>query len=122
MTLQDLESISVIAASWFGICATVVSIFKKSKPETGVNDSTSSSTGKSDRISLLKRLWKYILAIFLFCFAIIRNVTGESSVDKLDVLLISGCVGVIILLLVRMMYIYTLWSVSKYFEKDSAAY
>lgn len=122
MTLQDIESISVIVASWVGIIFTLVSLFGKNKDQSERSTANSQGYSKSDMTDLIGLLWKYALSSCLFCFAIYNNVTNGESVEKVDVLVISGCIGVIILILIRMMYMYTIWSTVRELQKDNVVY
>lgn len=122
MTLQDIESISVIAASWVGIVFTLVSLFSRKKDSIQNSSSSSEDPSKYDITGLIHLLWKYVLASCLFCFAIYSNVVNSGVVQKIDILVISGCIGAIILLLVRMMYVYTMWSTIRELKKDNIAY
>jgi hypothetical protein len=122
MTLKDIESISVIAASWVGIIFTLVSLFNRKKDSVQNSSSNSEGSSKYDITGLIRLLWKYVLASCLFCFAIYSNVVNGGIVQKIDILVISGCIGVIILLLVRMMYVYMMWSTIRELRKDNIAY
>jgi hypothetical protein len=122
MTLKDIESISVIAASWVGIIFTLVSLFNRKKDSVQNSSSNSEGSSKYDITGLIRLLWKYVLASCLFCFAIYSNVVNGGIVQKIDILVISGCIGVIILLLVRMMYVYMMWSMIRELRKDNIAY
>jgi asparagine N-glycosylation enzyme membrane subunit Stt3 len=122
MTLKEIESISVIAASWVGIIFTLLSLFNRKKDSVQNSSSNSEGSSKYDITGLIRLLWKYVLASCLFCFAIYSNVVNGGIVQKIDILVISGCIGVIILLLVRMMYVYMMWSMIRELRKDNIAY
>jgi asparagine N-glycosylation enzyme membrane subunit Stt3 len=122
MTLKEIESISVIAASWVGIIFTLLSLFNRKKDSVQNSSSNSEGSSKYDITGLIRLLWKYVLASCLFCFAIYSNVVNGGIVQKIDILVISGCIGVIILLLVRMMYVYMMWSTIRELRKDNIAY
>ncbi|WKY59871.1 hypothetical protein Q5H80_20165 [Vibrio sp. SNU_ST1] len=121
MTLQDIESISVIVASWVGIVYTLVTLFSRKK-DVQNSSSNYEDSSKYDITELMRVLWKYVLTSCLFCFAIYSNVSNGGAVQKIDILVISGCIGAIILLLVRMMYVYTMWSAIRELRKDNIAY
>tara|TARA_R110001606_G_scaffold398655_1_gene578234 strand:- start:128 stop:496 length:369 start_codon:yes stop_codon:yes gene_type:complete len=122
MTLQDIESLSVIAASWAGIIFTLVSLLGKNKGSPEKSTANSQGYSKSDVTDLIRLLWKYAFASCLFGVAIYSNVANGELVEKIDILVISGCTGAIILLLGRMMYFYTMWSAIRFLKKDSIAY
>lgn len=121
MNLQNLESISVIAASWIGIVVTIYNLFDSKKKGHRVDKNITTVYHKSDWFNLFKKIWIYFILIALFVYAIYNKISTSDVVTKLDVLLISGCVGVIILLIIRIMYVYTIWKAIRSLD-DGIAY
>ncbi len=125
MTLDQLESISVIAASWFGIIVALLSIFKaKAVPEPSSKHSNS-PTIQDDTWRTKYTIWvyikwvKYYLVAILFFALVLANVaTNNTPVSALSVISISACTGAIILMITGCAYKYVLWQLSREFDSN----
>ncbi|OAZ99913.1 hypothetical protein [Halomonas sp. G11] len=119
MTLETLESISVIAASWIGIICGIISLLKgKEKSSNDKPEKRNSSPTRYGYRILLKWVRFYLLAIVFFALLIASIVIKTKVVSITDVLTISSCVGAIILMLVATAYKYTIWKTMRELDSD----
>lgn len=107
MSLQEFESISVIIASWAGIFFAIISLMKK---DDNGEKSQKPKSKKYTYLYLFKMVRVYLLTIIFFSLVIYKLISSGTIVGKTDILVISSCVGAIILSLVVCMYKYTLWT------------
>ncbi|WP_045856554.1 hypothetical protein [Teredinibacter purpureus] len=110
MTIDNIESISVIAASWVGIICGISALFNKgaSNPEER-KDRGNNTSNKYTLLVLLKFIRVYILSIIAFILVVSKIVISTKSVSIVDVVATSSCIGAIVFMLVVCVYKYTLW-------------
>jgi len=122
MTLDQVESISVIAASWFGILFALQQ-FVKSRTATSQTASEVSVTeeGWQTKYTIpvyLKWVRFYVLAIFFFALVLTNIAINNNTPTALDVISISACTGAIIFMLTGCAYKYILWQTFRSFDSN----
>jgi formate hydrogenlyase subunit 3/multisubunit Na+/H+ antiporter MnhD subunit len=122
MTLDQIESIAVIAAALCTILCTLKQFitFKTDPTPTPSEDSQPEGTWKSKYTIYfyLKHIKFYVLVIAFFILALINFATNNKAPTTLDVISISACVGVIIFMLTGCAYKYTIWKTLKAFDSN----
>ena len=122
MTLDQIESISVIAASWFGILFALQQFVKSKTEPTSAASEVSHPEGtwksKYTIYFYLKHIRLYVLVILFFILALINFATNNKAPTTLDVISISACTGAIIFMLTGCAYKYTIWKTLKAFDSN----
>ena len=122
MTLDQIESISVIAASWFGIFFALQQFVKsRTAPRPTASDVTVTEEGWKTKYTIflyLKWIRLYILAILFFVLVLTNIAINNNTPTALDVMSISACTGVIIFMLTGCAYKYILWQTLRSFDSN----
>lgn len=122
MPLEQIESISVILASWFGILFALYQLVQsRTSPSHTVIEAYAarkSLVKQCNIVVYMKWIRFYTLTILFFFFVLTNIAINNNAPTVLDVISISACTGVIIFMLTGCAYKYILWKTLRSFESN----